>query len=169
MLVLAPTSPAAAHSVELLKSDPPGGSVLSASPARVTAWFNEEMQTGVSWLRVYDESGKQVDAGDGGVDLTDAEHASMLVSLPGALPDGAYEVRWQVVLLDGDPSEGSFNFYVGSRGAAAATLAASAALAPQPEAQSQAGGSNLVVGGGIVLLVAILGLVVLRFMGRKQV
>ena len=47
------------------------------------------------------------------------DHAALVVTLP-PLPDGAYLVRWYVVLLDGDASESSFNFYVGDEAAAAA-------------------------------------------------
>lgn len=170
LVVMVVTSPAAAHSVELLRSDPPAGAVLPVSPAKVTAWFNEEAETSESWIRVFDATGKQVDAGDGGVDLTDAEHASMLVSVPEGLPEGSYEVRWRVVLLDGDPTEGQFNFFVGAKGAAEATAIASAPQATPVEPQDEAGsGSPLIVAGSIVLVVAILGLVGLRVMGRKRV
>ncbi len=103
-----------AHNVELLRSDPPADALLTESPAQVRAWFNEEMQTGASTLAVYDAAGNPVDSGDGGVDLQDAYHASMVVSLP-PLADGAYFVRWHVVLLDNDPTDGEFVFYVGQR------------------------------------------------------
>lgn len=105
---------AAAHSVEMTRSDPGAEVVLETSPERVTAWFNEEMQTQASTIRVFDASGQQVDLGDGGVDLDDPYHASMMVGLP-PLPNGAYTVRWQVVLLDGDPTDGEFTFYVGEK------------------------------------------------------
>lgn len=113
-----------AHTVEVIKSEPAAGAVLSESPKEVRVWFNEELQTQGSTLQVFDSQGEQVDQGDGGVDLNDPEHASMVVSLP-SLPEGAYTVRWHAVLLDGDAGDGEFAFYVG---AAAATAAA--ALSP---------------------------------------
>ena len=114
------TTAVSAHTVELLKSDPPAGAVLDNSPAQVQAWFNEEMETKVSTLKVYNSSGNQVDQSDGGVDLNDADHASMIVSLPDSLPQDAYTVRWHAVLLDGDATDGDFQFFVGPAAATAA-------------------------------------------------
>jgi hypothetical protein len=108
-----------AHAVTLLRSDPANGSILAQSPAEIHAWFGEEMKTGVSTLQVFSAAGQRMDKGDGGVDLNDPDHASMIVPLP-PLPEGEYLVRWYVVLLDGDASESSFNFFVGDEAAAAA-------------------------------------------------
>ncbi|HLE15839.1 MAG TPA: copper resistance CopC family protein [Anaerolineales bacterium] len=106
--------PASAHEVEIVKSDPAAGAVLEQPPDRVTIWFNEENQSGKSTFQVFNSDDQPVDLGGGGVDLTDPDHASMVVNLP-ALPDGAYLVRWKVVLLDGDESEGEYVFYVGAK------------------------------------------------------
>lgn len=108
-----------AHLVELVSSFPDNGMILSQSPEVITAVFNEEMQSSASTLQVFDQAGNQVDSGNGGVDLNDPNHASMLVKVP-ALADGAYTVRWQVTLLDGDATTGAFNFFVGNKAAATA-------------------------------------------------
>lgn len=108
-----------AHLVEVLSSVPENGAIVTQSPPRVEAIFNEEMQTDTSTMRVFNAQGEQVDNGDGGVNLEDPGHASMAVSLP-PLPEGAYTVRWEVMLLDNDPSIGSFNFFVGDESAATA-------------------------------------------------
>lgn len=131
-------SPAFAHAIELLRSTPANGSILPQSPAEIQAWFGEEMQTGVSTLQVFSANGQRVDHGDGGVDLNDPEHASLIVTVPD-LPEGEYLVRWYVVLLDGDASESSFNFFVGDEAAAAAanfTPAAGEVLYYQAEEDS---------------------------------
>ncbi|MBK7894366.1 MAG: copper resistance protein CopC [Anaerolineaceae bacterium] len=106
-----------AHLVELLSSFPENGTILSQSPGVITAVFNEEIQSATSNLQVFDADGNQIDNGDGGIDLNDPNHASMRVNLPTLAP-GAYTVRWQVVLLDGDATTGAFNFFVGDEAAA---------------------------------------------------
>lgn len=173
LLFFAMTVAVSAHSVELLKSDPPTGTILATSPARVHAWFNEEMQTKVSTLTVFNSSGVQVDQGDGGVDLDDPDHASMIVSLQESLPQDAYTVRWHVVLLDGDGTDGSFQFFVGQ---AAATTAANMATATpsSPAASTASPGaiaspSLLILGGvGGLVLVLILGFVMFRGTNRPS-
>lgn len=107
-----------AHLVELVSSFPENGAVLTQPPAVITAVFNEEMQSS-STLQVFDKAGNQVDSGNGSVDLNDPDHASMVVGVP-ALAEGAYTVRWQVTLLDGDATTGAFNFFVGNKAAATA-------------------------------------------------
>ena len=101
-----------AHLVELLSSFPGNGAIVAEAPGVITAVFNEEIQTATSTFAVFDGQGQQVDSGDGGVDLNDPEHASMRVSVP-PLANGAYTVRWHAMLLDGDATAGSFNFFVG--------------------------------------------------------
>ncbi len=132
IVMLVFTGTVSAHAVELIKSDPPAGAVLDVSPVQVHTWFNEEMQTKVSTLDVYNSAGVRIDQGDGGVDLNDANHASMVVTLQSALPEDTYTVRWHVVLLDGDASDGDFKFFVGQ---AAATADANLANTTQVSAQ----------------------------------
>lgn len=101
-----------AHDAVITRSTPANGEVLDESPAQVVAWFAEELMSGDSTIAVFDAQGQQRDNGDGGVDLNDPDHASMVVSLP-PLPDGSYTVQWHAVLLDGDASDGAFAFAVG--------------------------------------------------------
>jgi LPXTG-motif cell wall-anchored protein len=108
-----------AHLVEMLSSLPENGAIVAEAPEVITAVFNEEMQTDTSTFAVFNAEGQQVDNGDGGADLNDPEHASMLVSVP-PLSLGVYTVRWHVVLLDGDATAGAFNFFVGDEQAASA-------------------------------------------------
>ena len=96
----------------LLKSEPADGAVVQQSPAQVVAWFSTELATGASRLQVFAADKRQVDQGNGGVDLHDPDHASLLVRLP-ALPAGTYTVRWRsAVVEDGDIVEGRFTFTV---------------------------------------------------------
>ena len=101
-----------AHEASILESQPEAGAQLDQAPASVWLRFGEELISSSSWIKVHDASGSQVDQGDGGVDLHDPNHSSMVVSLP-SLPDGMYTVRWKATLLDGDFAEESFTFIVG--------------------------------------------------------
>jgi methionine-rich copper-binding protein CopC len=159
MLMLALAGVALAHGVILTKSDPADGAVLDQAPAQVQAWFNEEMQTGESTIRVLDASGQPVDLG-GGVNLDDAYHASMLVSLP-SLPNGAYTVRWHVVLLDGDPSDGEFTFYVGEKPAGEAGAASVESAPPAAPAAPDLAVAPTTSSGGFPVALGALGLGVL--------
>ncbi len=104
---------AAAHAL-LLKSMPENEAVLAQPPRQVTAWFSQELDTHLSALQVVDAGGQPVDNGDGEVDLSDPAHASMQVTLPAALPTGAYRVLWTAVSADdGDTTAGEFSFSVG--------------------------------------------------------
>lgn len=107
---------ARAHGSDIfVKSAPADGASMRQSPARVVVWFSTELDTGRSRLQVFDTGKRPVHNGDGGVDLHDPEHASLIVSLP-ALPDGKYTVRWRAaVLADGDIVEGSFTFTVSGK------------------------------------------------------
>jgi methionine-rich copper-binding protein CopC len=112
-LVLSIVTPAWAHNVQPTKSDPADGAALAKSPDKITVWFGEEIVVDPSTLKVFNTQGTQVDLGSGGVDLTDASHMVMIVSVP-ALQEGVYIVKWHVGLTDGDFADGSFNFGVGN-------------------------------------------------------
>lgn len=104
---------AAAHAL-LLKSQPEAGAALVQSPLRVIAWFSQELDTSLSTLHVVNGDGQQVDNGDGGVDLNDPDHASLVVTLPLDLPDGLYTAQWTATSVeDGDTTSGQFSFIVG--------------------------------------------------------
>ena len=135
-----------AHGVEPTKTEPADGTALAQSPEKVTVWFPEEAVAEKSTLKVFDAQGKQVDLGGGGVDLTDASHQVMVVSLP-TLEEGVYTVRWSISLEDGDSAEGSFNFGVGN-----VTVPTTA---PEPTEAAAVDQSAILwfVGGAVVLVV----------------
>ncbi len=148
-----------AHDAAIIRSTPANGEVLNESPAQVVAWFAEELVSGESSLSVFDTQGQQRDNGDGGVDLNDPDHASMIVTLP-PLPDGSYTVQWHAVLLDGDASDGAFAFAVGE----------GQSVAPVPEtaslAENGAGffSSAWIIVGGLVIVGLLI--VIFLFKGR---
>jgi methionine-rich copper-binding protein CopC len=131
---------AGAHAL-LVKSEPPAGEPQAQAPSRITAWYSQELETRTSSMRVFDAEGRQVDEGDGGVDLDDPDHASMVVTLPEQLPPGTYAVRWMAVSAeDGDPTEGEFSI-------AATSGEASSKTEPAPAAHLRLGGFTWIVGG----------------------
>lgn len=147
-----------AHDAVITKSNPANGDILAESPSEVMAWFAEELISGESAMTVFSAEGIQVDNGDGGVNLNDPEHASMIVTLP-PLPNGAYTVQWHATLLDGDATDGAFAFAVGD-GQFAIPAAVSEDVAPENAAEEGSGRLSGGVTGAIVF-----GLVVLLLIG----
>lgn len=149
------TAGTAAHGPEVLvKTDPPDGTELEQSPAQVMAWFNTELNTQLSSIQVVDIYHHQVDNGDGGVDLNDPDHASMVVSLP-TLPEGVYIVRWNVVTAgDGDLVGGVFTFSVGD-----------SALAPDQISTVQTPPDGITTGWLLILMAVGLGVLLLVMFG----
>ena len=130
-LVLSLGAPAAfAHNVVVERTEPETGAALKRGPAQVAIMFNEELDTHLSTIKVFNAEGQRVDLKDGGVDLTDPDHASMIVHLP-ELAEAAYIVRWHVVLDDGDATDGAFTFTVGNAAPITEPLTV-AAPAPAP-------------------------------------
>lgn len=99
-----------AHAL-LVRSDPPANARLLTPPARVSTWFSEPVQPGVSALRVLDGSGRQVSGEP--VTFDPAEPTRMSVALAGELPPGFYLVVWETLSrVDGHFRLGSFEFIV---------------------------------------------------------
>jgi len=158
LLMLAITTSVAAHS-ELVKSEPEAGASLENSPAQVTTWFSEELDSEMSSMRVFDAQNNQVDNGDGSVDLNDLDHLSMVVSLP-PLPAGTYRVHWTSVSAeDGDAEEGEFTFNV--------TVGAASG-----ETSSPSGNSSLIwvisIAAVLIVLAVLAMIAVSRRMGSSQ-
>lgn len=149
----------AAHAL-LLKSEPEAGLALTQPPKQVITWFSQELDTGFSTLQVVDAEGRQVDNGDGGVDLNDPDHASMIVTMLPGLPDGVYRVRWTTVSAeDSDPTEGEFTFSIGD-----SEVVTSQAPSTKPTPVNDKGAfplSWMVASLGVLLLVT-LGLMLLH-------
>ena len=109
-----PPAIARAHG-SLVRSKPVDGALLDQSPSRVTAWFNQELETPASTIAVFDGQGRQI-GGKGGVDLDDPDHASLTATLANALDAGRYTVRWSVVSVtdghSGHATSGEFVFEI---------------------------------------------------------
>jgi len=114
MLVLLSTlllgTPQANAHASLVRARPAANSAAHASPAQVTLWFTERLESAYSTIEVRDQAGNRVDQGDGQVDKRDP--TVLRVSLKPLLP-GTYAVRWRVISVDGHPEKGDFAFRVG--------------------------------------------------------
>jgi methionine-rich copper-binding protein CopC len=158
----------------LVKTDPPDGAMLEQSPAYVMAWFNTELDARLSALEVVDVNDRQVDNGDGGVELNNPDLATMVVSLP-TLPEGVYIVRWTAVTArDGDLVAGVFTFGVSdSRTAPNQISTAQTSLADTEAQTSSTDGRGswplaLVLGGLGVLLSVMMGVVLYARLVRAR-
>src|SRR5215475_9967301 len=125
MLLLA--QPASAHA-NLIRSDPPDGSVLAHAPSVARLWFSEEISPGFSSARVVDHtgaiiSGSHSQAGGG-------DPRQLTVELP-SLGTGTYGLVWRVLAEDdGHTTRGVVVFTVGAATAAGTSpVAASAGVA----------------------------------------
>jgi len=98
---------AAAHD-QLLSSTPAEGSALAASPREVTLEYSDSVLTVGAIVLVVDENETNWVSGEPVIDGW-----TVSAQLRDELPDGAYEIRWRVVSVDGHPISGLVPFTVG--------------------------------------------------------
>ena len=98
---------ASAHSL-LLESDPGAGSVVSASPARLSLRFNNRIEKRLSRIRLL---GPGTDARELSIAPADGGADRVTAAAP-ALTPGQYRVEWQVLSTDGHVVSGRFSFEV---------------------------------------------------------
>ncbi|MCB0162616.1 MAG: copper resistance protein CopC [Anaerolineae bacterium] len=147
---------AKAHAL-LIKSEPDRDAVLKQTPHQISAWFSQELETKLSSMQVFDLQGNQVDSGDGSVDLTDPDHALMIVSLPESLPNGTYIVGWTAVSADdGDTTEGEFSFDVTNSGAATSPVLVTSQSPIGNESDFPLGELIIAIGFLVVILAGLL-------------
>ena len=101
-------TPAAAHAV-LQRAEPRVESALKRPPEEVRLYFSERLEAAYSSLRVLNAQGAQVDRRDSRVDR--ANPLLLRATLP-PLPPGTYTVRWRVLSIDADVTEGTFSFRI---------------------------------------------------------
>ncbi len=109
LVICALTTTAAAGHAVLQRAEPRVESKLKRSPDEVQLYFTERLEPAYSSLRVLDERGAQVDRRDSRVDR--ANPALLRATLP-PLPAGTYTVRWRVLSIDADVTEGGFTFRI---------------------------------------------------------
>ena len=99
---------AAGHAV-LQRAEPRVESTQKRSPDEVKLYFTERLEPAYSAVRVLDDRGVQIDRRDSRVDR--ANPALLRATLP-PLPAGTYTVRWRVLSIDADVTEGTFTFRI---------------------------------------------------------
>ncbi len=90
-------------------ADPKVGATVQAAPSVIRIWFDSDLEPVFSTIHVQDQSGKNVDKGDGRVDTADP---TLLETSVPSLSSGSYRVLWDVVSRDGHRTNGSFLFNV---------------------------------------------------------
>lgn len=106
-LVLAmalPTATASAHS-QLMSTDPVENAQLAEGPERVSATFNERLQSAYAQMTVVGPDGRLWSTGDPQVD-----GPVVSIALRPLGPVGHYTVNYRVTSADGHPVSGSWEF-----------------------------------------------------------
>lgn len=99
---------AMAHAA-LVEAEPASGSVLDASPAEIRLTFNERLESGLYYIRVYDGMGREVTKEEARLSQ---DQRDVQVALP-TLRNGSYTVSYRVISADGHPVSASYVFHVG--------------------------------------------------------
>jgi copper transport protein len=110
LLLVAPATVSAHANLE--RAEPTPGTALDQSPPQLRLTFSEAVDGGFSKVQVLDDRRDTVDKGDSRVAPDDPR--SMLVSLPGGLPNGVYTVQWRTLsAVDGHTVTGAYPLIVG--------------------------------------------------------
>ncbi|HEY9723770.1 MAG TPA: copper resistance protein CopC [Oscillatoriaceae cyanobacterium] len=116
-LMLATAVPAFAHAYPQ-KEAPAKGAIVHAAPKTISIWFDDELQAGLSWLKVTD-NGKVVSTGKGHVDAKNRKLLSVGLAKAGT---GKYTVEWHALSVDGHPTSGNYSFTVAPAAKASASM-----------------------------------------------
>lgn len=131
--------PASAHAVRV-SADPPDNAVLATGPGRVTATFNERLQTTFAAMTVVGPDGNQWSTGEPSV-----QGAVVGIGLRPLGPLGTYTVNYRVTSADGHVVSGSWSF----------RLAVAGTGTPGPPAAAPAAGGGIPVWPFAVAAVAL--------------
>jgi copper resistance protein C len=96
-----------------VRSEPRVGWTVSASPQKVTIWFDGELEPAFSSIAVYNSTKQQVDKGNSRV--TSSDNSVLEVDLP-VLGAGIYHVYWKALSKDTHVTEGDFAFTIAGKG-----------------------------------------------------
>ena len=95
-----------------VRSDPRVGWTVAASPAKVTIWFDGELEPAFSTITVYNAAKQQVDKSNSRVIGPDS--SVLEVDLP-PLAAGTYHVYWKALSKDTHVTEGDFSFTIATK------------------------------------------------------
>ena len=121
-LMLGAVPQAHAHTV-LLSSDPAAESTVNSGPQRVSATFNEELQSTFAAMTVVGPDGNLWSSGDPQV-----QGAVVSVGMRPTGPAGRYTVNYRVTSSDGHVVSGAWSFTIAATGTGAPGPAPSGAI-----------------------------------------
>jgi len=103
------TQTAAAHAF-LVDTQPAPNSKLATDPERVSLTFNERLDDGLFYIKVFDQKGKEAVSAKA---VMNAAHNGMDLALP-QLAEGIYVISYHVISADGHPVSGSYPLTIGN-------------------------------------------------------
>lgn len=106
--VLAPQS-VSAHA-SLVEATPEAGAKLESSPAVVSVTFNEQLDSGLFYIKVYDHSGAEVTNRKA---MMNKDQMGIKLDVP-KLAEGVYLISYHVISADGHPVGGSYPITIGN-------------------------------------------------------
>ncbi len=142
---------ASAHA-NRVSADPADNAALATGPARVSATFNERLQTTFAAMTVVGPDGNVWSSGD-----TTVQGAVVSVGLRPLGPAGPYTVNYRVTSADGHVVSGSWSF----------RLTVAGTGTPGPSATTSDTGHGIAVWPFVAVAVAIVGAGLLWTMRRK--
>lgn len=141
LLLATLTAPAASAHAARVATDPANGAALAAGPQRVSATFNERLQTTFAAMTVVGPDANLWSSGDAAV-----QGAVVSVALRPLGPAGTYTINYRVTSADGHVVSGSWSF----------TLTTPGTGTPGPPAAGTAGpGGGVPVWPFVALAVAV--------------
>lgn len=102
--------PVASAHARLVASVPTANAVLETAPVRILLDFDEDIETSLASIRLYDQRGAEHPVGD----ARRAGDASVIAADVSGLGSGAFVVVWRVASVDGHVVDGAFAFQVGT-------------------------------------------------------
>ena len=173
--ILATAAPATAHD-QLIESSPADGERLDAAPVSVTMTFSGELlvldeSTAGAVVLVVDAEGEDWATGE-----VEVRGRNVTAALLPDMPDGGYQVRWQVVSEDGHPIAGVIPFAIGdavpleSTGNPEATTSApdDSSTASDQNADETGGPVRVLLVGGAGAALAVVVFAVLLILRRRR-
>lgn len=95
-----------------LRAEPRVGSKVASAPAKVTIWFDGDLEAAFSAITVTNSAKQRVDKNNSRVDRANPNVMEVDLS---PLPPGRYQVHWTALSVDTHVTEGNFTFTVGGQ------------------------------------------------------
>jgi copper transport protein len=94
----------------LVQAVPEPNSQLTESPGAIAITFNEQLDEGLFYIKVFDQRGNQVTSNP---TKLNAQKTGLELAIP-KLPEGIYVVSYHVISADGHPVSGSYPLTIGN-------------------------------------------------------